>query len=168
MKKILTAVLLLHFFQQSCAQNLLPYVQPLSGTAPSTTTAAQKHSEAGSERNANTIPAVGLPFGLTQWTAQTRTTEQKCNPPYFYKDSLLSGFRGTHWISGSCMQDYGSVTIMPVTGRLKTKDYAVPFSHENEVATPAWYKVGLPALQLTAEMSATTRCGILQFTVQQV
>src|SRR6266496_3155148 len=73
------------------AQNLLQYVQPLSGTAPSTTTAAVKHSEAGSEKNANTIPAVGLPFGMTQWMPQTRTTETKCIPPYFYKDSLISG-----------------------------------------------------------------------------
>jgi len=88
------------------AQDLLQYVQPLSGTASSTTTAAQKHSEAGSEMNANTIPAVGLPFGMTQWTPQTRPTETKCIPPYYFKDSLISGFRGTHWISGSCMQDY--------------------------------------------------------------
>src|SRR5690242_11523741 len=84
-------------------QNLLQYVQPLSGTAPSTTMAAQKHSEAGSEKNANTIPAVGLPFGMTQWTPQTRASETKCIPPYFYTDSLINGFRGTHWISGSCM-----------------------------------------------------------------
>lgn len=153
--------------QASLAQSLLPYVQPLSGTAPSTTPAAQKHSEAGSEKAANTIPAVGLPFGMTQWTAQTRTNEQKCIPPYFYNDSLLSGFRGTHWISGSCMQDYGSVTIMPVVGRLKTAGYALPFSHRDEKATPGSYTLQLPAAHLVAEMSATTRCGILRFTMQQ-
>src|ERR1044072_2011159 len=65
------------------SQDLVKYVQPLSGTAPSTTTAAQKHSEAGSEKNANTIPAVGVPFGMTQWTPQTRTSETKCIPPHF-------------------------------------------------------------------------------------
>ncbi|MEO6732957.1 MAG: GH92 family glycosyl hydrolase [Ferruginibacter sp.] len=152
--------------QRLCSQNLIQYVQPLSGTAPSTTTAAVKHSEAGSEKNANTIPAVGLPFAMTQWSAQTRTTEIKCQPPYFYKDSLLSGFRGTHWLSGSCTQDYGSFTLMPVAGKLKTsvKDYAVPFSHDKETTSPAYYKLDLPAQHLSAEITATARCGFMQFT----
>jgi predicted alpha-1,2-mannosidase len=167
LKRIFFSISLFAIVQVLPAQSLVSYVQPLSGTASSTTLAAQKHSEAGSEQNANTIPAVGLPFGMTQWTAQTRTTEQKCMPPYFYKDSLLSGFRGTHWISGSCTQDYGSLTIMPVTGRLKTTNSAVPFSHSNEVTTSAYYKIDLSALHLTTEISATARCGIMQFTVQQ-
>ncbi|MBL7739943.1 MAG: GH92 family glycosyl hydrolase [Chitinophagaceae bacterium] len=155
---------------KGATQSLLDYVQPLSGTAPSTTISAMKHSETGSkESNANTIPSVTLPFGMTQWTAQTRTTEVKCQPPYYYKDSLLSGFRGTHWISGSCTQDYGSFTIMPVTGKLKTTvdEYAVPFSHDDEVTSPSYYKVDLPSSHLTAEMTATLRCGIIRFTMQQ-
>lgn len=150
------------------AQSLTRYVQPLSGTAASTTISAKKHSEAGSkESNANTIPAVGVPFGMTQWVAQTRTTEIKCQPPYYYKDSLLSGFRGTHWISGSCTQDYGSVTIVPVTGTLRTtvKEYSIPFSHTKEVTGPSYYKVDLPAAGLIAELTGTARCGILQFTM---
>jgi putative alpha-1,2-mannosidase len=165
-------ILLLLMLQNSTAQTLLQYVQPLSGTAPSTTTAALKHSQAGSEQNANTIPAVGLPFAMTQWTPQTRTTETKCQPPYyykdsFYKDSLLRGFRGTHWLSGSCTQDYGSFTIMPVAGKLRTSvtEYAVPFSHDNEISTPAYYK--LTTKNITTEITSTFRCGIIQFTIQQ-
>jgi len=140
-------------------------VQPLSGTASSTTTSALKHSEAGSEGNANTIPAVGLPFAMTQWTPQTRQTENKCIPPYFYKDSWLSGFRGTHWLSGSCTQDYGSFTIMPVGGNLVTNanDYSIPFSHDNEIATPAYYK--LTSQKFVTEISSTLRCGIMRFTM---
>jgi predicted alpha-1,2-mannosidase len=171
MKKLLPyaiiPILTIGIFNRSKSQDLLQYVQPLSGTAPSTTTAAQKHSEAGSEKNANTIPAVGLPFGMTQWTPQTRTSETKCIPPYFYKDSLINGFRGTHWISGSCMQDYGSVTIMPVTGALRTTNFATPFSHEQEVTTPAYYKVALPAYNCTTEITATARCGMMQFSLEQ-
>src|SRR5207245_1799398 len=121
------------------------------------------------EQNANTIPAVGLPFGMTQWTPQTRPTENKCVPPYFYKDNLFSGFRGTHWISGSCTQDYGSFTIMPVSGRLATQlnAYAIPFSHKDETTGPAFYKINLPAAHLEAELTATLRCGLMQFTLQQ-
>lgn len=149
----------------SFAQSLVSYVQPLAGTAPSTTVAAQKHSDVGSEKNANTIPAVGPPFAMTQWTPQTRQTEVKCQPPYFYKDTLLSGFRGTHWLSGSCTQDYGSFTIMPVLGKLKTvvTDYSLPFSHANETASPASYKLAFD--DFTTEITATQRCGMMQFTI---
>lgn len=168
--KILAAVLCLFVVMPLQAQHLTRYVQPLAGTAAATTISAVKHSEAGgTEANANTIPAVTVPFAMTQFTPQTRQTENKCVPPYLYKDSLLSGFRATHWISGSCTQDYGSFTVMPVTGELKTVTaaYAVPFSHNNETATPAYYKLDLPQQHVTAELTATSRCGIMRFTMQQ-
>ncbi len=163
--KILLTVSLFIVVRISFSQSLIQYVEPLSGTASSTTASALKHSEAGSEGNANTIPSVGLPFAMTQWTPQTRTTENKCIPPYFYKDSLLSGFRGTHWLSGSCTQDYGSFTLMPVVGKLKTnvKNYSIYFSHNNEVSTPAYYK--LTTKNIVTEISSTLRCGIMQFTM---
>lgn len=162
-KKILACFPFVLIIQPIAGQSLLQYVQPLSGTAASSTTAATKHSEAGSEKNANTIPAVALPFAMTQWTPQTRTTEVKCQPPYYYKDSLLSGFRGTHWLSGSCTQDYGSFTIMPVTGHLKTSvdEYAIPFSRSNEIATAAYYQ--LETQNITTEITSTLRCGIMRF-----
>lgn len=149
-------------------EGLLRYVNPLTGTANSTTQTALKHG-GGTELLANTIPAVTLPFAMTQWTPQTRTTEQKCLAPYYYKDTLLSGFRGTHWLSGSCTQDYGSVTIMPLTGKLQTavSRYATPFSHNNEKATPAYYKTALPQYEVTAEITATKRCSFLQFTLEK-
>ncbi|MGY4385363.1 putative alpha-1,2-mannosidase [Pedobacter sp. UYP24] len=150
------------------AQSLSGYVQPLSGTAAATTLSALKHSEGGStEKNANTIPSVGLPFGMTQWTAQTETGEAKCLPPYVYKSNKISGFRATHWINGSCMQDYGSFTVMPITGKLRTSSsvYATSFSHADELATPFFYKLELPNYNLTAEMTATLRSAMLQFTV---
>jgi hypothetical protein len=64
------------------AQDLVQYVQPLAGTAASTTPASLKHG-GGTELNANTIPAVTMPFAMTQWTPQTRYTEKKSVPPYF-------------------------------------------------------------------------------------
>ncbi|MDE3144956.1 MAG: GH92 family glycosyl hydrolase [Bacteroidota bacterium] len=168
-KKILVVAILFFLCVNLHAQGLLKYVQPLSGTAASTTVAALKHSEAGSELNANTIPSVTLPFAMTQWTAQTRQTETKCQPPYLYQDNLLSGFRGTHWLNGSCTQDYGSFTLMPVVGKLKTNvnDYAIPFSHNDEITSPCYYKINLPAQHLAAEITSTLRCGMMQFTLQQ-
>jgi len=153
---------------QTQAQDFVSFVQPLAGTAPATTKASLKHG-GGTELNANTIPAVTLPFAMTQWSPQTRQSETKCQPPYFYKDTLLTGFRGTHWLSGSCTQDYGSFTIMPLTGSLKTtaEQYKTPFSHQQEITSPYYYQVTLPAYQLNAEMTATLRCAMMQFTSQK-
>jgi predicted alpha-1,2-mannosidase len=154
---------LLCFGSSAPAQSLLSYVNPLVGTAPSATRATLKHG-AGTEALANTIPAVTAPFGMTQWVCQTRFSETKCVAPYYYADSLFSGFRGSHWISGGCMQDYGSVTITAVTGHLLLEDPGTPFSHATETATPVRYSVYLPARHLLAEVSATTRCGFIRFT----
>lgn len=167
LKLLLFSLQVFLFSDSVSAQELIRYVQPLSGTAPATTTAAVKHSEAGSEKNANTIPAVTLPFAMTQWTPQTRMTENKCVPPYFYKDDMLTGFRGTHWLSESCTQDYGSFTIMPVAGNLRTRAdaYAQPFSHTNEFSSPAYYRV--ETKDWITEMTATLRCGMLQLTMQR-
>ena len=65
------------------------------------------------------LPAVLEPNGMNFWTAQTRDTEQKCIAPYYYADSLLQGFRNSHWIVGGCTQDYGSMTLMPLFGTLR-------------------------------------------------
>ncbi|MEM9671864.1 MAG: GH92 family glycosyl hydrolase [Bacteroidota bacterium] len=147
---------------------LLSYVNPLIGTAPSTTETAQMHSESGSELRGQTFPAVGIPFGMTQWTPQTRATEQKCLSPYYYQDTRIQGFRGSRWMSGSCTQDYGSVTIMPTTGDLEVKpdDRSSAFSHEEETATPSYYAVNLSDYQIQAEVTATSRASMLRFTPQ--
>lgn len=150
------------------AQDVVQYVQPLAGTAASTTRAALKHGS-GTELNANTIPAVGLPFGMTQFSPETRKSETKCLPPYLYKDTVLTGIRATHWLSGSCTQDYGSFTVMPVMGGLKTKPevYGASFSHKDEIASPNYYKVNLPGYQLDVEFTATLRSSMMQFTAHR-
>ena len=147
---------------------LVDYVNPLTGTANSTTKASLKHG-AGTEQLANTIPAVGLPFSMTQWSPQTRRTENKCIAPYYFKDSLLNGFRATHWLSGSCTQDYGSFTIMPLTGTLAItpSTYSVPLDHKEELSTPYYYRLRLPTYGLKTEITATKRCGFFQFTAEK-
>jgi putative alpha-1,2-mannosidase len=144
---------------------LVKYVQPFSGTSASTTMASQ-HIEDKTERLANTIPAVAPPFAMTQWTPQTQLSETKCLAPYYYNNKKIYGFRATHWISGSCTQDYGSFTIMPISGKLKTKWTAIAddYSHQQEVASPDYYKVTLPNSQLQTEITATLRSGIMRVT----
>ncbi len=131
-KKILFALLLP--LGSMAQKQPADYVNPLIGSAPSTTESAKKHSEAGSEMKGQIVPAIGVPQGMTSWTPQTRATELKCIPPFYYNDTKIQGFRGTHWMNGSCVQDYGSVTIMPMSGKLNvnTTDRGSDFDRKTE------------------------------------
>jgi predicted alpha-1,2-mannosidase len=161
-------MLLSTFFvdNQSHAQKMpVDYVATMIGTAPSATESAKAHSEAGSELKGQTIPAVGVPNGMTQWTPQTRATETKCIAPFYYNDNKFQGFRGTHWLNGSCVQDYGSVTVMPLSGELITDpgERASVFSHEKEQSAPDYYGVWLQDHQINAEVTALARTAVMRF-----
>lgn len=158
-------------FSVSCSDgntssdNLLSYIDTRVGTAASTTRTAGlfgKHTE----EYGQTLPAVLEPNGMNFWTPQTQDTEQKCISPYYYRDSLMQGFRNSHWIVGGCTQDYGSMTLMSVTGSLRClpEKRATPFSHDPEVATPAYYSVVLPKENLKAELTSRSRSAIFRFT----
>ncbi|QHT69181.1 glycoside hydrolase family 92 protein [Rhodocytophaga rosea] len=145
------------------------YVNPLIGTAPSSTESTRMHSEAGSELKGQTYPAVGVPHGMTHWTPQTHATENKCISPYYYQDTKIQGFRGSHWMSGSCTQDYGSVTLMPMSANLRTDVHAraSTFDHSKEKATPAYYSVQLDTYNILAELTAVSHAAMLRFTYNQ-
>ncbi len=164
--KNLLALLVLFTCTKLFPQPLIQYVNPLIGTAPATTESARRHGS-GTEDKGQTFPAVGRPFGMTQWTPETRTTETKCVSPYYYNDKYITGFRGSHWMSGSCTQDYGSATIMPFTSSKPdtlTVNPVSAFSHKNESASPAYYSVKLDTYGILAELSGTIRAGIMRFT----
>jgi predicted alpha-1,2-mannosidase len=147
-------------------QTPLNYVNPFIGTAPATTESSKIHGS-GSEEKGQTYPAIGRPFGMTQWTPETRTTEEKCISPYYYNDKYITGFRGSHWMSGSCTQDYGSATFMPFTTSRPDTLVKAPvsrFSHKNETASPAYYRVLLDNSEIVAELTGSVRSGIMRFT----
>jgi predicted alpha-1,2-mannosidase len=162
---ILTLLLMPPLFGQT-PKGLIQYVDTKIGTAPSTTESARAHSEAGSELKGQTIPAVGMPHGMTQWTPQTRSTETKCIAPYYYNDEKFQGFRGTHWLNGSCVQDYGSLTVMPLSGELvvNPEQRASTFSHSKEISAPDYYSVWLEDEQIQAEVTASKRAALMRFT----
>jgi predicted alpha-1,2-mannosidase len=120
----------------------------------------------GTANDGQTYPVVGMPFGMTGWTPETQPTEGKCLSPYYDKDPKLTGFRGSHWLSGSCTQDYGSVTVMPTVGVLKVSPLARAslFRHATEVMSPAYYSVMLDDYRTRVEMSGTMRSGMLRIT----
>lgn len=119
----------------------------------------------GTAGDGHTYPAAGVPFGMTQWAPQTRDGEHKCIAPYYFADTRIQGFRGSHFLSGSCTQDYGSVTVMPVSGelRLGAQERASSFSHAQEEASPDRYAVTLDDYQIRAELTGTSHSGFMRF-----
>jgi predicted alpha-1,2-mannosidase len=152
----------MNLLKRSCA--LLPFL--LSSIVYSQLPYALVDPHIGTANEGQTTPAVGEPFAMTNWIPEAHSTEKKCVSPYLYSDTKLTGFRASHWMSGSCTQDYGSVTLMPTFGNLKTQpdDRAVAFSHADEVAQPAFYSVRLPDSNETVEMTAGVRAGMLRVT----
>src|SRR5579875_1754325 len=131
------------------AQSLADLVNPLVGTAA----------------DGQTYPGVGAPFGMTQWTPATRDVESKGVVPYYYADGVFRGIRGSHFLSGSAMQDYGSFQLLAGAGEFEWRGHAPSsrFSHNAEHAAPYLYRAELPDLGILASVSGTTRCGMLRF-----
>mgnify|MGYP000620546890 FL=1 len=135
------------------------------GTAQANTHTAGLFGK-GSEEHGQTLPAVLVPNGQNFWTPQTQDTEKKCIAPYYYKDSMLQGFRNSHWIVGGCTQDYGSFTIATIGGklRLQPEERATEFSHADEVSHPHYYSVLLRDENLKTELTALSHTAILRVT----
>ncbi len=149
----------------SMAERPLDLVDTRVGTDAAVTKTAGLFGK-GSEEHGQTLPAVGVPHGMNLWTPQTRDTEQKCIAPYYYSDSRLQGFRNSHWIVGGCTQDYGSMTLHAMSGKLRTSpsDRATLIDRNSEIARPDYYSVFLPEENLKAEMAGLSRAGIFRFT----
>jgi predicted alpha-1,2-mannosidase len=114
-----------------------------------------------------TMPFVTTPFGMTNWTAQTRQNRISVTS-YAYEDSYIQGFIGTHQ-PAIWMGDYGYVTLMPEIGSINYAPEArrLSFAHGDEVSTPYYYSVKMgadAAHRIDAEMTATDHSGYLRFT----
>ncbi len=114
-----------------------------------------------------TMPFVAPPFGMTDWTAQTRQNKLGVTS-YKYEDTTISGFMATHQ-PAIWMGDYGYLTVMPEISDLKTgaDERKLAFRHTDEIVSPDYYSVWMDAgagKRIHAEMTATDRCGYLRFT----
>lgn len=119
----------------------------------------------GTANQGQTFPSTAPPFAMTQWTPQTREGNVKCIAPYYFADERIQGFRGSHFLSGSCTRDYGSMTLMPESGDLKLSaaERGSRFNHAEEAVMPYRYAVRLRDYGIAAEMSGTTRSGMMRF-----
>jgi predicted alpha-1,2-mannosidase len=119
----------------------------------------------GTAAEGQTFPAAGVPFAMTQWTPQTRAGEVKCVAPYYSADTKIQGFRGSHFLSGSCTQDYGSFTVMPLASdaKLDPLQRASTFARTTERATPYFYGVDLAESGIHAGITGSLHAGMMQF-----
>lgn len=131
----------------------------------------------------HTYPGATVPFGAVQLSPETDTISYEINGKYNgdvykycagykYEDQTIVGFSHTH-LSGTGHSDLGDFLIMPTQGKLQLNPgtatnpksgYRSAYSHANEVAEAGYYKVKLNDDNILAEMTATTRVGMHQYT----
>ncbi|MEN8117202.1 MAG: GH92 family glycosyl hydrolase [Bacteroidota bacterium] len=152
---------------QKETKNYLQYVDQLIGTGPSTSESANNTPNKGKLRG-QTIIGVSAPFGMTQWVPQLHISENKCMSPFYYGSVYTQGFRASHWLNGSCTQDYGSFSFLPT--KLSDEFKFLPDRRQSlslinyDDNTPAYLSAGFPNQQLIAEVTGTKRCGFFRFT----
>ena len=167
MKQNLFYSLLFLPFLANAQQDLVKYVKPIIGT----------------QKMGHTYPGATVPFGAVQLSPETDTISYELNGKYNgdvykycagykYEDKTIVGFSHTHF-SGTGHSDLGDFLIMPTQGKLQMNPgtasdpksgFRSAFSHQNEVAEAGYYKVKLDDDHILAEMTATKRVGMHQYT----
>ncbi|MEQ1799490.1 MAG: GH92 family glycosyl hydrolase, partial [Lacibacter sp.] len=119
----------------------------------------------GTGGHGHTYPGASMPFGMMQLSPDTRLEGWDGCGGYHYSDSIMYGFSHTH-LSGTGIADYCDVLVMPFTGNVKWKnsEYASPFSHKNEKASPGYYEVLLQKGNIKAALSTSFRSGMHAYT----
>ncbi|GAP70448.1 alpha-1,2-mannosidase, putative [Bacteroidales bacterium 6E] len=142
---------------------LLSHVNTLIGTATGTKDPTSLQP-GNMESFGQTTPAITAPFAMTQWTPQTTLGEHKCNAPFYFGQGILNGFRATHWTSGSCVKDYGSFTLMPISGEAShlPQIRRATLLIDSESLTPAYGAFHLMEYEVIAEITATKRSGMFR------
>ncbi|MFJ7625238.1 GH92 family glycosyl hydrolase [Streptomyces sp. NPDC097595] len=114
----------------------------------------------GTQNEGNTYPGASVPFGMVQLSPDTGH-----NTGYDYGENHIRGFSSVH-LSGVGCGLGGDLPTLPTTGDVTETDYAkyaAEFSHEDEKASPGYYRVGLKT-GIEAELTATERTGVQRYT----
>ncbi|MEV5654738.1 GH92 family glycosyl hydrolase [Streptomyces sp. NPDC052291] len=114
----------------------------------------------GTQNEGNTYPGASVPFGMVQLSPDTGH-----NTGYDYGENHIRGFSSVH-LSGVGCGLGGDLPTLPTTGDVTETDYAkyaAEFSHDDEKASPGYYKVGLRT-GIEAELTATQRTGVQRYT----
>ncbi len=121
----------------------------------------------GTGAHGHTFPGAVTPFGMVQLSPDTRIdgSWDGCSG-YHHDDHLIYGFSHTH-LSGTGCSDWGDIMLMPYVAdslAWEPKDYASPFLHESEQASPGYYAVTLEKSDVGVELTVTPRVGLHRYT----
>ena len=151
----------------SIAQNsVTEFVNPMIGASTNTTKAHAYHGLG------KTFPGATTPFGMTQVSPNTITGGDN-GSGYSSEHISIEGFAMTQMSGVGWYGDLGNFLVMPTNGTLKTSagfvhntesGYRSYYDKDSELASPGYYRVKLSDYNILAEMTATTRCGMLRFT----
>ncbi len=133
------------------AQVLQPagYVNPFIGTA----------------NNANTYPGAVAPWGMVSvnpFTAEPNGDNYSATS-YTKSAPFINGFSHVS-LSGVGCPDMSSIIVMPSMGTPTTNVDSIKSAYINEIATAGYYSVQLTKHAIKAELGATLRSGISQYT----
>lgn len=134
---------------------------PAPAASAATTLTSEVNPFVGTQDNGNTFPGASAPFGMVQVSPDTGG-----EGGYDYSQSFIHGFSQTH-LSGVGCPVVGELPVMPTTGAVTTTDptaYRSGFTHDDEEATPGYYRVGLTKYDVDAELTATDRTGWQRYT----
>jgi len=104
-----------------------------------------------------TYPGSSLPNAMVQLSP---ITKYGSGAGYEYEDTIIHGFAHTnkgHW-------DLCNIPVLPATGKPGSEGkYFSAFSHDEEFASPGYYKVNLKSFNIEAELTSTLRTGFHRY-----
>ena len=118
----------------------------------------------GAFSHGNTLPMVGTPWAMTDWSVQNAGDE---DTRWYYQsfNTRFVGFRATH-LPCPWSQDWGDFTLTPQTGPVAVAANArgCHYDPASTVLRPDYDRVRLDKYHLTAELTASERCAVLRLT----
>ena len=131
----------------------------------------------GTGGHGHTYPGATVPFGMVQFSPDTRMNDWDGCSGYHTSDNTILGFSTTH-LSGTGCSDYGDFRFMPFTEEFKL-DWDLPdiaayercdslyshagFKHEDEEAQAGYYSVVLDD-SVKVELTTGDRVGMMRCT----
>ena len=104
-----------------------------------------------------TYPGAVAPWGAIQLSPETKSTGG-----YDYKDSTIYFFSCYHHMSGYPNGSVGRMKVMPLVGA--NENAGRPFHHDDERASPGYYRVRLADDGTVVEATASERVGVFRMT----
>ncbi len=113
----------------------------------------------GTGGHGHTFPGATVPFGMVQFSPDTRMNDWDGCSGYHTSDNTILGFSTTH-LSGTGCSDYGDFRFMPYVGEYQNE---FAFKHENEDASAGYYSVVLEN-GVKVELTTGDRVGMMRCT----